>query len=473
MAKILIADDEHAICEAFSELLRREGHTPLVASSGQQALQLVEQERPEVVFMDVQMPNMGGLAALADINSRHPELPVIVMTAYGTIHTAMEAMHSGAFDYLGKPVELPQIRSLLERALHRPQPATASDGTQPPAADAATTRDQLVGCSPAMQEIFKLMGLLTSNDLTVLVTGESGVGKELVARGIHAHGKRKDRQFVTVNCAAIPEQLIESELFGHEKGAFTGAGERRIGRFEAAADGTLFLDEISELPYHLQSKLLRALQEKSFERIGSVEPIPLRARIIAATNRKLDEDEDRQVFRRDLYHRLNLANVNIPPLRERKEDIDALAAHFLTHANAELDKQIKGIEPAALQRLQQHDWPGNVRELQHTIKRAALIARSDLLTIHDLTIEATDHTKPIAELQDNAMDELRCAARNALRTLVRKQGETSGEESLFQQLEETMEQSLIVEALRITNGNQVAASKLLGLNRTTLRKKMR
>jgi DNA-binding NtrC family response regulator len=280
VAKILIADDERAICAAFSELLLLEGHTPLVAATGDEALALVEREHPRLVFLDLKMPGMSGLEVLRELNARQPELPVVLMTAYGTVDTAMEAMRLKAFDYLGKPVELKQLRQLLARALHRPQPPAES------AAPAATTpAEELIGRSAAMQELFKLMSLLTGNDLTVLVCGESGAGKELVARGIHRHGPRQSRPFVAVNCAAIPETLMESELFGHEKGAFTDARDTRVGRCEAAEDGTLFLDEIAELPLAVQGKLLRVLQERSFERVGSLTPRPLRARVIAATNR--------------------------------------------------------------------------------------------------------------------------------------------------------------------------------------------
>lgn len=469
MAKILIADDERAICQAFSELLQREGHTPLVVSNGEQALALADDERPALVFLDLRMPGRDGLAVLGDLRARHPEIPVIVMTAYGTMHTAMEAMRLGAFDYLGKPLELAQIRALIRRGLHRPDPSARPEPLAPPQAGP----EELVGRSAAMQEIFKLMGLLTTNDFTVLITGESGVGKELVARGIHAHGNRRDRPFIAVNCAAIPDALMESELFGHEKGAFTGAGERRVGRFEAAGDGTLFLDEISELPYLLQGKLLRVLQERSFERIGSIKPIQLKARVIAATNRNLALEDSARPFRSDLYHRLNLVTLNIPPLRQRKEDIGALASYFLARANLELSKQLQGLEPAALVRLEEHDWPGNVRELGHTIRRSALTARGRLLSVHDLAFEKSTGSADPTAAPASPLEELRRAGRRALREQVEADGtrtETAG--SPFQTIVSQLEQALVQEALRMSGDNQVAASRLLGLNRTTLRKKL-
>ena len=466
MARILVADDERGICEAFADFLKLERHTPLIASSGEEALARVLTDRPSVVFLDVQMPGIDGLQALKEIREREPDLPVIVMTAYGTVKTAMEAMRLGAFDYLGKPIELSQIRSLLEKALHRPGvPARGA----PPRPAQPQQHGELVGNSPAMQEIFKLMGLLTSNDLTVLITGESGVGKELAARSIHRHGPRSGSSFVAVNCAAIPETLIESELFGHEKGAFTGADSRRMGRCEAATDGTLFLDEIGELPFHLQSKLLRVLQERSFERIGSVQSIPLTARIIAATNRDLEELCRQGSFREDLYYRLKLVNLHIPPLRNRKEDIEVLAVHLLAQISHELGRHISGIEPEALDMLQRHAWPGNVRELEHTLKRAVLMARGSLLSVHDLALEVITGQEETG--QDGIAPILQQAARTALHRALEKAG--PAEEGVFHRLVAITEQALIDEALKRSKGNQVAASELLGLHRTTLRNKLK
>lgn len=469
MAKVLVADDEHAICQAFSQFLAHEGHTPLIASSGREALDVIDREGPEAVFLDVQMPGMNGLEALQEIHQRFPTLPVVVMTAYGTMQTAMEAMRNGAFDYLTKPVDLQQIRSLLERALRT---AKAVSPSAPPAADISDEGPVLVGSSPAMQEMFKLMGLLTTNELTVLLTGESGVGKELVARAIHDHSERRDRPFIAVNCAAVPENLIESELFGHERGAFTGAENRRIGRFEAARDGTLFLDEIGELSIHLQSKLLRVLQERSFERVGSIEPQRLQARIIAATNRDLENEISASRFREDLYYRLKMVTLLIPPLRKRREDIEALAYHFLALSNRELGRDIRHIEPAALERMQQHRWPGNVRELEHTIKRAALLARGDTLSTADIDIEAPPLAQNVVGAPEGytALFEAACAA---LHLACKTGSEQAQGQGIFHALVAEVEHELVAEALRMSGGNQVAAAKLLGLHRTTMRKKRR
>ena len=463
MARVLVADDERGICDAFSQWLVSDGHEAVIASSGEQALAQIEQVVPDVVFLDVRMPGMGGLKALEAMRRLAPDLPVIVMTAHGTVDTAMEAVKLGAFDYLGKPVELAAMRALLTRALHRP--------TADPARDAEPLDDaqdgELIGRSAAMQEVFKLMGLLTANDLTVLITGESGVGKELVARGIHAHGDRRDHPFVAVNCAAIPAGLIESELFGHEKGAFTDADRARAGRIETAAGGTLFLDEISELDLPLQGRLLRVLQERVYERVGGDQPRPVRARLIAATNRPLEREVAAGRFREDLYHRLDLVNLRVPPLRKRKADIEPLARHFLALANRVLKRKLTGIEPAVIDALERHGWPGNVRELENTIKRSALAARGPALTVHDVRIKAADVVTPT---DPRALDALETAARAALRSVL----DTDDEQpSPYQHLVERVERALVDEAMTLTGGNQAAAAKLLKLHRTTLRKRLR
>jgi DNA-binding NtrC family response regulator len=468
MTKILIADDERAICLAFSQLLKRDGYEPLIASGGREALELVEREKPAAVFLDVNMPDLSGLDALAQIRARDPQLPVIVMTAYGTMQSAMEAMRLGAFDYLGKPLELSQIRTLLQRALS--SRAESAAGIPAEASLDTNGKGVMIGQSKAMQEIFKLMSLLTTNDLTILVTGESGVGKELVARGIHFNSPRREHPFVAVNCAALPENIVESELFGHERGAFTGAEARRIGRFEAAGEGTLFLDEIGELPLQLQGKLLRVLQERNFERVGSVASIPFKARLIAATNRNLDVETAAGRFREDLYFRLKLITVEIPPLRTRREDIALLARHFLGQANNELGRQITGIEADAMKAIQAHDWPGNVRELEHTIKRAVLLCRGNSLSLHELGIKPKARTDGHS-LDSTDLDDLLDAARRALRDAINVDGPKDSTLGVFYTVIEAVERAIIDEALQITKGNQVAASELLGLHRTTLRKK--
>ncbi len=467
--KVLVADDERGICEALAAVLEREGYQALAAGTGEEALALVARERPAVVLLDVQMPGLDGLETLRRIKADWPETVVIVMTAYGTVSTAMEAMRAGAFEYLGKPLELQPLRGLLRRALQHAQ--AASHGQTPlAAAGDPPAEPELVGQSAAMQEVFKLMSLVTGNDLTVLITGESGVGKELVARGIHSHSQRHDQPFVAVNCAAIPHHLIESELFGHERGAFTGAIVMRCGRCETAQRGTLFLDEIGELPYDLQGKLLRVLQERRFERLGSNVAIRLEARVLAATNRDLGAEVAAGRFREDLFHRINLVRLHVPPLRKRKEDIELLARHFLALANRELNKDIREIDPTAMAALVTYSWPGNVREVQNLIRKSVLLTQGNRLTAADLALPEADSAEVAASLgQDPAG--LREAVRNALHRYIRDaNGQPAAD--LFQRIVGLVERELVDEAMCMTQGNQVAASRLLGLSRTTLRKKL-
>lgn len=459
MARVLVADDERGICDAFAEFLTADGHTPVICSNGKDAVQAVRDQTPDVAFVDVQMPGGGGLEALQEMRSIAPDLPVLVMTAYGTLDTAKEAIELGAFDYLGKPLELEQIRNLLERALYK------SDIR--PAEDSATNNEMrnLLGQSAVMQELFKKMALLASNDLAVLVSGESGVGKELVANAVHDLGPNREQAFVAVNCAAIPESLLEAELFGNEAGAFTDAKTKRIGRFEAAGNGTLFLDEVSELPYHVQSKLLRVLQERTFERLGNVKPIKFTARLIAASNRNLEVEVAEGRFRDDLYHRLNLATLVVPTLRDREDDIELLVNHFLRASNTEMNKSIMGIEPDVLTTLSAHDWPGNVRELENTIKRAVLAARGTTITSHDLDLNDSATTTASA---DGLLESLSGQAAR----MVGDPEQFGGSGQLYQHLMDVAGIAMIEAALKATDGNQVAAARLLGINRSTLRKKL-
>ena len=468
MARVLVADDESSICEAFGLLLEAEGHTPLIASTGEEALRLVRTGRPDLAFVDVRMPGMDGLAVLKEIHRSNPTLPVVVMTAYGTLETAAEALRNEAFDYLGKPMDLAQIRQVLQRALHAPAPE--SQKTTVPRGEDAGPRPTLVGQSAPMQELFKLIVMLADNDLTALVQGESGVGKELVARAIHGSGARATEPFVAINCAAIPEQLIESELFGHERGAFTDAKTARTGRFEAAGRGTLFLDEISELPLHLQSKLLRVLQERTFEHVGGMAPVEFRARLVCASNRDLAAAVAAGTFREDLYHRVNIVTLQVPPLRERREDIPELVQALIQRANREVGKAISSVEQAVLENLKARDWPGNVRELEHVIKRSLLVARGPVLTIHDLRFEAegaaaadaggTGHDSPLGALEMQAARLVEEAIRGGVDVPVHELAMNR------------LEGALIRAALDATAGNQVAAARLLGISRSTLRSKL-
>ena len=457
MAKILVADDERGICDAFSMFLKDEGHEPLLASNGPAAVKIVRQEHPAVAFQalhDVTVAHGGAFEA-------DPQPPVIVMTAYGTLDTARSAMDLGAFDYLGKPVELSQLREILAKALHRPKSMPRVTAESP-----AVHRPTLIGRSAAMQELFKQIVLLTGNDLSVLIVGESGVGKELVAHAIHDNSQRSAEPFIAVNCAAIPDTLIEAELFGAEAGAFTDAKNTRIGRFEAAGEGTLFLDEISELPFHLQSKLLRVLQEHDFERLGSIKQRRFKARLIAATNRNLEAEIETSHFRSDLYHRLNLATIAVPSLRERQDDIKPLVDHFLACANAEIGKEVLAVEPAVIDKLKNHSWPGNVRELEHCVKRAVLAARASTLSVHDINIPAANTR------ERRRTPNLQQALSSQAAEMVRNPEKYGGAGEIYQCLVDNAGYEIIKAALNATDGNQVAAAKLLGINRSTLRKKI-
>jgi DNA-binding NtrC family response regulator len=466
MARILVADDEPSICEAFAALLAADGHAALTASNGRDAVQLVRSERPDVVFLDVRMPGLDGIAALKEIRTFDPAVPVIVMTAYGTLDTAAEALRNDAFDYLGKPLELAKIRQLLQRALHKPTGQAAAAVPLEPLAE--TPGRRLVGQSPAMQEIFKRIVLLADNEMSVLVQGESGTGKELVARAIHSSGTRAREPFVAINCAAIPETLIESELFGHERGAFTDARQTRSGRFELAGQGTLFLDEISELPLGMQSKLLRVLQERTFERVGGDTPIGFRGRLVCATNRDLAGEVAAGRFREDLFHRINLVTITVPPLRERRDDIPELVRSLLSDASREAGKGIKAVERAVLDELKTRDWPGNVRELEHVIKRAVLTAKGPTLTVHDLEL-TTDEARVE---RSSSLERLAAPLEAVAAALVAKGAAEAEPSSIHELAMSRLERALIDEALKATGGNQVAAARLLGISRSTLRSKL-
>lgn len=460
MSRILVADDERGICEAFGAFLTGEGHEPLLVSNGKHAVQMVRDKKPAVAFIDIQMPGGDGLTALEEIKSIAPDLPVIIMTAFGTLESARQAIDLGAFDYLGKPVELEQVRDLLKRALHKPRKTPVA------AIETGDEGASLLGQSAVMQTLFKKMALLGNNDLAILITGESGVGKELVAKAVHEFGSNAEQPFVAVNCAAIPDTLIEAELFGSEAGAFTDAKTRRIGRFEAAGTGTLFLDEIAEIPFHLQSKLLRVLQEHSFERLGSVTPIKFTARIVAASNRNLEDEVAAGNFREDLYHRLNLASLPVPALRERERDLELLMGHFLHQANREIGKQVHGIELDVVAKLKAYSWPGNVRELEHCIKRSVLAARGSTVTLHDLDL--AEERKTAATMNASLQQSLQTQARE----IVADPDQYGGSGHVYQHLMDAAGLEIIQAALALTKGNQVAAAKLLGINRSTLRKKL-
>lgn len=379
--KIMIADDDEKILFAFNELFRRDNYSGIIAKNGEEALEQVSSRNPDVIFLDITMPKLNGLEVLEEIKKKQPHTPVIIITGYGTMRTAVKAIQLGAFEYLTKPLDLKKIREVIGKALEgiagngEPAEEQIKFNTDIP------ERYELLGTSPQMMEVYKLIGSIsiTPNTTSVLIIGESGTGKELVARAIHNNSSAPGNPFIAINCAAFPETLLESELFGYEKGAFTGAQDRKLGKFEVAQSGTIFLDEIANMSLNLQQKLLRVLQNREFERVGSNELIPVQARFIAASNVELAGEMKKGNFREDLYYRLNVANVHLTPLRERKEDIPLLANYFIAKYNYNLKKNVKGLSEETLTMLLSYYFPGNVRELQNLIERAVMLAKTRII----------------------------------------------------------------------------------------------
>lgn len=441
MTAILIVDDEKNMRWALEKALRPAGYETISAAGGPEGLKLAASENPDLVLLDLKMPGMDGLEVLGKLKELNPKLPVIMITAHGTMETAVEAMKAGAYDYISKPFDVEEMKLTIAKALE----------VQALAKEVAHLRSELerkysfeniIGKSDRMQAVFDLIERVADTLASVIIYGESGTGKELVARAIHYRSSRKNKPYIQVNCAALPETLLESELFGHEKGAFTGAISRKPGRFELADGGTLFLDEIGDLSPAVQVKLLRVLQEKTFERVGGVETIKVDVRIIAATNRDLAEAIKEGAFREDLYYRLNVVPIKLPPLRERGEDLPLLIDYFLKRYDPA--GRLQGLAPEAAKRMVEYWWPGNVRELENAIERASIIARGDRIGFDDLPQE-----------------------------IVRGEGAPARRAAAFQLPEEgisleDVERDLIRQALERSGGNQTRAAKLLGISRHTL-----
>ncbi|MBI3021692.1 MAG: sigma-54-dependent Fis family transcriptional regulator [Candidatus Omnitrophica bacterium] len=459
MSRILVVDDERNVLTSFQKLLGKEGHEVVTARSGEQALSLLGAQVPDLILMDIRMAGLSGLETFQRAKAVAPKVPVIMMTAYGTTETAIEAMKLGAFEYTLKPFDIPTLKTLIEKALAMGQlmrtPVTYG------AADTDTRAQRMIGKSPRMYEVYKLIGQVAPSNVTVLIRGESGTGKELVARAVYHHSQRAEQPFLAVNCAAIPETLLESELFGYEKGAFTGAIARKPGKFEQANGGTIFLDEIGDMSPSTQAKVLRVLQEGACERLGGQETIRVDVRLLAATNKNLDALIHDGRFREDLYYRLNVVSVTVPPLRERKEDIPLLAEYFLKRYTREFRKERTRLSPEALERLTAYAWPGNVRELENCIKQAVVLGKGEVLMPEHLrlgqnqTVPTRSAPESLAVLGELARQHLERAPGNA-----------------YQQLIEQVEAQLILEALKQTQGNLAQAAKLLGITRPTLREKV-
>ncbi len=463
MSKILVVDDEPSILAAFEDLLSAQGHEVLTAGRAQAALQRIEDERPDLVITDVRMPGMDGLSAVQRIKERHGKLPVIIMTGQGTTESAIEATKRGAFDYLLKPIDPEEMLRVVAQALEgvrlMRQHVDLDTGSQP------LTREAIVGQSPGMQQVYKAIGRVAQTDATVLIRGESGTGKELVARAIYQHSHRSEAPLLVVNCVAIPETLLESELFGYERGAFTGATARRIGKFEQAAGGTIFLDEIGDIPLSIQAKILRVLQERSFERIGGNETIRVDVRVLAATNRDLERAIASGMFREDLFHRLNVVPIHIPPMRDRREDIPKLTHYFLDRFARELRIEKPPISEEAIEVLQAHTWPGNIRELEHCLHRAMIFTSGYPIQAVEVRQALGDSAIGMRSGTGEPFDD-------RLLELVQEYLRSRAGPRAHEQFLDNAERLLIVEALRNARGNQTHAARLLGLTRPTLHAKM-
>lgn len=396
---ILVVDDDPAIRFAFQKAFPAPAFQTVVAGNGEMAIEKVRQSRPAMVFMDVAMPGMNGLEALEKIKEFAPDIPVVMITGYGNMQTAIRAMQSGAYDYLTKPLDVDKVRLTAQRALELVEMRRKIDHLQRELQNKVHQGETvLIGQNPRMQEIYKKIGVLSTspNATNILILGETGTGKELVARAIHESGPNANEPFMAINCTVLPETLLESELFGHEKGAYTGADRTKPGKFEMAGDGTLFLDEIGDMPEALQKKMLRVIQERCFERLGSNQSIPLKARIIAATHHDLAEAVKQGTFREDLYYRLNVIELTLPPLRERRDDIPLLANYFLSKYNERFGKQITHIESDALQLLISWNFPGNIRELENLIERAVALERGHVLTRQSLPSKLVQSDEPLS-----------------------------------------------------------------------------
>ena len=470
MKNVLVIDDDEKICWAFAQFLESEGYCPSIANNAEEGLRRIAADKPDVVLLDVRLPGMSGLEALGEIKARYPWVIVIIITAYDDVETTIEAMRLQAFDFVPKPIDLDIVKSVLDRAFRTQSVRStlpADTGDEPLTAKVGGHR--LVGKSSQMREIYKLIGVMASNTVTVLIEGETGTGKDLVARAIHAGSERKDKPFVPVDCGALPDELLESELFGYEAGAFTGAKtEGKPGRFELADGGTLFLDEVGNMTPALQVKLLRALQTQEIERLGGTRTLKVDVRVVAATNQELEDMVKRGQFREDLYYRFKRVALHLPPLRERREDIPLLVTHFLQLIQEELGKPIRGISEDGMQLLQDYAWPGNVRELENCLRSAAALCRADVILPEDLPTEI--HTRDLADPTD--ISQLVTAFKSILQDVTR--AAIADEKSrLYEEVVATLDKALIELVLDEFSGNHSKTADLLGMSRTTLLKKIR
>jgi len=438
---VLIVDDDHAHRTMLRTLLTGWGYAIVEADDGDVAIEMVHEQPFDLILMDIRMIKVSGLEALMKIKEFNPSIPIILMTAYSSVETAVDGLKKGAYDYLTKPLDFDELRLVIERAMDHTR-LREENRLLRESLGVHFDRHSIIGRSAPMERLLETVGQVSLAEATVLITGESGTGKELIAGAIHFNSPRKDKSFVKINCAAITETLLESELFGHEKGSFTGADRRKEGKFRYADGGSLFLDEVSEMSVAMQVKLLRVLQEREFTRVGGNEVIKIDVRVIAATNKNLLEEIDTGRFRDDLFYRLNVINLNVPPLRERKEDIPLLAHHFLTMFSEKNNKQIQGFTPQAMDRMLKYEWPGNIRELMNVVERAVVLSRSQYLDEHNLSLmeKPEFYSKEVVP------------------------GNTSLEE---------VEKATVLKTLEATGGNKSEAARRLGITRRTLHQKLR
>lgn len=491
--RLLVVDDEPSVLQLFRSAFEKHGIEVLTADTARDGLKVARDQRPDVGIFDLLLPDWSGLDLLKEVQKADARLPVIFITAGGTSATAIDAMKLGAFDYLTKPLDLRQVKELVSRAFEvrrlMSQPVSLGESADTDSVDC------MIGRGSAMQEVYKAIGRVAPKNVTVLIRGESGSGKELVARAIYHHSDRSESPFLAVNCAAIPEALLESELFGHEKGSFTGADRRRIGKFEQCHGGTLFLDEIGDMPLALQSKMLRVLQEQTFQRVGGNDTIQTNVRIITATHRDLKQASESGKFRSDLYYRLNVFEIQLPPLRSRFDDLPQLVQHFLQRARLELDKSVSSVSPEVLEILRAYPWPGNIRELQSVIKQAVLKSVGPVLVpdfLPAFIVEGRPESPPVRDgdgeslpsqsVEENAvsshgdepdgMERSDAPAHSDWDHFVAEQI-AADSHSIYDAAVQLAEKQVISRILRHTGGNQVKASELLGITRTTLRNKIK
>ncbi len=465
MERILVVDDDPSMRYSLNRMLEGQGLGVSLAKNGIEALERFAQDAPDLVVMDIKMPGQSGLEVLKEIKEKDPKALVILMTAFGTTETAIEAMKFGAFDYILKPFDIPQMRGLVERALEVSR-MMKKMVSLPDREKTEPAEETIVGSSAVMQPIYKMIGQVAPTEVTALLRGESGTGKELVARAIYHHSRRADKPFLPVNCAAIPETLLESELFGHEKGSFTGALTRRIGKFEQGHGGTIFLDEIGDMTPATQAKILRVLQDKQFERLGGSERITVDVRLSVATNKDLEKAIREGTFRQDLYYRLKVVTLHLPPLRERKEDIPELVRYFLQRFRFDVNRDVLEISPKALEKIMRYSWPGNVRELENSVKRAMVIAKGQTLLAEDFLLEGVEEEMGPAEHLE-LEERLQIRMEPVFKELLELSRKSPGADLMSE-----LEKIVVKRALQETKGNQVQAAVLLGISRNTLRSKI-